>query len=110
MTIAAGTDVLLGVGMCALVRAADYLGNPVADASAGLRALDLTVSVRPVPAEPGTPVDSVTGVTPTGRVNAGATLTLEVAQAPTGPVTRPGKHDHTPPGQKKKDKRKQGRP
>jgi tRNA A-37 threonylcarbamoyl transferase component Bud32 len=98
-----------------LVRAADYVGKPVADAAAALRALNLTVALQPVPAANGAPIGSVTGVTPTGRLTTGATVTVQVAQAPTerggpgGAGGGPGKHGNNSPGQQKKDKRKQGK-
>jgi eukaryotic-like serine/threonine-protein kinase len=101
-----------------LVRAADYVGKPVADAAAELRALNLTVALQPVPAAPGASIGSVTGVTPTGRLTTGATVTLQVAQAPTGRRGRggpggsgggQGKDGNNSPGQQKKDNGKQGK-
>jgi serine/threonine protein kinase len=91
-----------------LVRAADYLGKPVAEATATLSRLGLIVSLRPVVASRETPIGTVTGVTPTGRLHPGDIVTLEVAKA--GPP--PGKQKKPePPGQKKKkDDRKQGKP
>jgi eukaryotic-like serine/threonine-protein kinase len=80
------------------VRAADYVGKPVAEATAALRALGLRVTSRTVPAGHGTEIGTVTGVTPTGRLSPGEGVTLDIA----------GKTPHEPPGNKKKDERKQG--
>jgi eukaryotic-like serine/threonine-protein kinase len=83
------------------VRAADYVGKPVAEATAALRALGLRVTTRTVPAGPGIEIGTVTGVTPTGRLSPGEGVTLDIA----GKAT-----DAKPPGHKKKDERKQGKP
>jgi beta-lactam-binding protein with PASTA domain len=83
------------------VRAADYVGKPVAEATAALRALGLRVTTRTVPAGHGIEIGTVTGVTPTGRLSPGEGVTLDIA----------GKaEDAKPPGHKKKDERKQGKP
>jgi hypothetical protein len=84
-----------------LVRAADYVGMPVAEATAALRVLGLRVSTHTVPAGRGTAIGTVTGVTPTGRLSPGERVTLDIAGR--------GK-DGNPPGHKKKDERKQGKP
>jgi serine/threonine protein kinase len=82
-----------------LVRAADYVGKPAAQATAALRALGLRVTSRTVPAGHGTEIGTVTGVTPTGRLSPGERVTLDIAGR--------GK-DGNPPGHKKKDEQKQG--
>jgi serine/threonine protein kinase len=84
-----------------LVRAADYVGKPAAEATAALRALGLRVTSHTVPAGHGMEIGTVTGVTPTGRLSPGESVTLDIAGR--------GKGDK-PPGQKKKDERKQGNP
>jgi serine/threonine protein kinase len=89
-----------------LVRADDYVGKPVAEVTAALRALGLRVSRHTVPAGRGMSIGTVTGMTPTGRLSPGETVTLDVAGR--GKDAKPPK-GHEPPG-KKKDDRKQGRP
>jgi serine/threonine protein kinase len=84
------------------VRAADYVGKPVAEATAALRALGLRVTSRTVPASHGIAIGTVTGVTPTGRLSPGESVTLDVAGK--------AKDDKPPKDHNKKEERKQGKP
>jgi hypothetical protein len=74
------------------VRASDYLGRPVAQARSALVAAGLNVRVTSVVSTAG--AGSVVGVSPTGTVRRGSTVTLTVATAPTKapPKPRHGKH------------------
>ena len=74
------------------VRAADYLGRPSADARNALVAAGLNVRVTSVPSATG--AGNVVGVSPTGTLRRGSTVTLTVAAAPTKAPPRPrhGKH------------------
>ena len=74
------------------VRASDYLGRPVADARSALETAGLVVRVTSVSSTAG--AGSVVGVSPTGTVRRGSTVTLTVATAPTKAPPRPrhGKH------------------
>jgi hypothetical protein len=102
MTMAPGTELLLG--------ARDRLLQQFRAEARHTRAMDLRVLSHTVPAEQGMPVGTVTGVTPTGRLSPGETVTLEVAGA--GQDGKPGKKPGgpNPPGHNKKDERKQGKP
>ena len=64
----------------------DYLGLPVADVRAELEGLGLTVDVQRTAG--GGPVGTVKGVAPTGTVEAGSLVTLDVVAA--APDQRPG--------------------
>jgi serine/threonine protein kinase len=79
-----------------LVRASEYRGQPVSRARAALRALGLQVVLRRVRAGPATPVGTVTGVDPTGRLSPDTAVTLEYAQE--------GSSDHRGPGNGKDPK------
>jgi len=70
-----------------VVNKADYLGRPAAQAVAALQALGLHVRQQSavIAGAPGT----VVGVSPTGRLPRGATVTLTVAKAPPAPPARP---------------------
>ena len=74
------------------VRASDYLGRPLADARNALAAAGLNVRVTSVASSAG--AGSVVGVSPTGVLRRGSTVTLTVATAPTKPPPKPrhGKH------------------
>ena len=74
------------------VRAADYLGLPVAQARSALVAAGLNVRVTSVAST--SAAGSVVGVSPTGTVRRGSTVTLTVATAPTKAPAKPphGKH------------------
>jgi serine/threonine-protein kinase len=75
------------------VVAADYLGRPVDAARAALTSAGLRVRVTSV--ESGAAAGSVVGVSPTGTVRRGATITLTVATAPPAkPAKGKGKGRH----------------
>lgn len=73
------------------VRAADFLGKPVSQVRSQLTAEGFTVVQRSVTssATPGT----VVGVSPTGTLRRGTTITLTVTTAP-APPPKPRKHGH----------------
>ena len=74
------------------VRAPDYLGRPLADARSALVAAGLNVSVTSVAST--ARAGSVVGVSPTGVLRRGSTVTLTVATAPPKPPRKAhhGKH------------------
>ena len=74
------------------VRAADYLGRPLPDARNALVAAGLNVRVTSVASSAG--AGSVVGVSPTGVVQRGSTVTLTVATPPAKPAGKGhhGKH------------------
>jgi eukaryotic-like serine/threonine-protein kinase len=78
------------------VRASEYLGQPVSQARAALRALGLSVVLRPVTANRSVAVGTVTGVDPTGRLSPDTTVTLDYARASAGDgkSKKPGKPKH----------------
>jgi len=72
------------------VAAADYLGRPAADARTDLEGLGLRVDVQRTAG--GGEIGTVKGVSPTGTVDAGGLVTLEVvAEAPPAPEEKDGK-------------------
>jgi serine/threonine-protein kinase len=76
------------------VAASDYLGRPLADARADLVGLGLSVTVTRTAG--GGVVGTVKGVSPTGTVAAGRSITLDVVAqpsttSPAGGKTKPGK-------------------
>jgi hypothetical protein len=83
------------------VVAADYVGEPVADAKAELQGIGLRVDVQRTAG--GGPVGTVKGVSPTGTVEADGLVTLEVVSEPapgpakdttrSKPKGKPGKDD-----------------
>jgi serine/threonine protein kinase len=83
------------------VAARDYLGRPVADVRSELVSLGLKVQVTQ--SDGGGVVGTVKNVSPTGTVDAGTTINLDVVDSPPAPPA-PGKHDKKPgkgPGPKK---------
>jgi serine/threonine-protein kinase len=84
------------------VAAQDYLGRPVADVRADLEGLGLTVDVERTAG--GGPVGTVKGVAPTGTVEAGSLVTLEVVAA--APDQQPGAGGNDVDGTKEKGKGK----
>ena len=76
------------------VDASSYLGQPLGAARAALEDLGLDVDVRTVANPDGEAEGTVASVSPTGRVDAGSTVTLSVYGDPlpteTPTVTSPG--------------------
>jgi serine/threonine-protein kinase len=83
-TTASGAPRFTPAAESVLVRASEYRGQPVSQARAALRGLGLQVTLRPVIAGNSTPVGTVTGVDPTGRLSQDTAVTLEYAQAAAG--------------------------
>jgi serine/threonine-protein kinase len=77
------------------VAARDYLGRPVADVRSELVSLGLKTQVTR--SEGGGVVGTVKNVSPTGTVDAGTTIALDVVDAPAA-APAPGKHDKPKPG------------
>jgi len=80
------------------VVASDYLTRPEADVRADLEGLGLTVAVTST--EGGGPVGTVKDVSPTGTLDAGSRVTIEVVAEP---AAKPGKPDNPGKGKKKKE-------
>jgi eukaryotic-like serine/threonine-protein kinase len=75
------------------VNPADYLGHPVADVVAALKAKNLVVRTTTT-ATKAAPAGSVVSLTPTGSLHEGDTVTVTVATAPAPPHDHhKGKHD-----------------
>jgi serine/threonine-protein kinase len=92
------SDVTPGAPATVRVRAAAYVGSPAAEVQAALAALGLRTSVAEVPNPGGHTAGTVAGLDPTGSVQVGATVTVQVwgaAPAPpkkkTGPAHGPDK-------------------
>jgi serine/threonine-protein kinase len=77
------------------VRAADYVGRPVADVERELERRGLQVTRTSEPSE--APAGTVTKIEPTGSLRKGTTVTVTVAVAPSPPAKGKGPKK-TPPG------------
>jgi serine/threonine-protein kinase len=84
------------------VVAADYLKRTEADVRSDLEGLGLTVAVTA--SEGGGQVGTVKAVSPTGTLDAGSRVTIEVVAAPAAKPSKPGKSDKPGKGAGKKKK------
>jgi hypothetical protein len=81
--------------------ASDYLGRPEADVRSDLEGLGLAVTVTS--SEGGGQVGTVKHVSPTGTLDAGSRVTIEVVARP---QPKPGKADKPGPDKPHKPKKK----
>ncbi len=90
------TDVSPSTPATVRVRAAAYVGTPVAEVRAALSGLGLRTKVAEIDNPGGHPAGTVAALDPTGSVHVGATVTVQVwGPAPAPAKKKPGP-DHGP--------------